>query len=243
MANTLFGAKLDSLHPANMLRTEARPQLMVRQLAEAEAAAPPTNAEILDAAKSLYAAHSDAVDMSATSGVQYARSSEGQPKVAALNNYNWKSQQAGPITPVTQQILEAPLMRGPVDAATSHSDIWSFVIGASESAQLIIGEEGGVGIAFALRTPTEIKGLAYVAGKLGLDIDLALNLQVGLWNDPPSKLAGQFYGLEVNGEIGPVACSLGIFVTPQMRFAGFSLGIGVGVGGGVTVVGGYTWVF
>ena len=44
MANTLFGAKLDLLHPARMLRTEARPQLVARNLADAQAPPPPTNA-------------------------------------------------------------------------------------------------------------------------------------------------------------------------------------------------------
>jgi len=70
-----------------------------------------------------------------------------------------------------------------------------------------------------------------------------LNLQFGLWNDPPDKLAGQFFGLVMEADIGLIACSLGAFVTREMRFAGFSIGVGVGVGAGVTLVGGYTWVF
>jgi hypothetical protein len=242
MANTLFGAKLDSLNPANMLRTEARPHLIARRLADAAAPPPPTNADILDAAKTLYAAHSDTVDLTTNSGIKYLGSSEGQPKVAALNSYNWKSQQAAPITPVAQQIFASPLMKPAVDAATSNNDIWSYVVGICESGQLLIGEEGGVGIAFALARDPAVKGQAYIAGKIGLDAELAFNVQFGLWHDAPSALAGDFFGVEVSADIG-VACSLGIFATRELRFAGFSVGIGVGIGGGGTFVGGHTWVF
>jgi hypothetical protein len=245
MSGTLFGAKLDALHPGTMLRTESRSHMLARKLAAV--APPPTNEEILEAAKTMYHAHSDAVDKGAMNGQQYALSSEGRPNVAALNAYNWKSQQASPVVPVTQKILAAPLIKGSADAAASHSDVWSFAIGISEAAQLLVGEEGGIGVAFALRPPTDVKGVAYIAGKLGLEIDIAVNLQLGLWKDKPSDLGADFWGLEVSVDV-EVAISLGIFGagqigTPNQRFAGFAIGIGVGLGGGASIVGGHTWVF
>jgi hypothetical protein len=240
MADTLFGSKLDALHPQRMLRTEARPQLLARKFAEA--AAPPTNEQILDAAKAAYHTNSQTVDLNTTSGLRYATSSQGHPRVATLNNYNWKSQQAPPITPTAQQVYAAPAMKSAVESATSNPNIWTLVVGISESAQFIIGEEGGIGVAFLLASPTEIKGAAYLAGKLGLDIDVAVNLQLGLWNVKPEGLAGDFYGLEVNLDL-EVCVSLGIYLTRSLDFYGFSIGVGVGVGGGATIVGGYTWVF
>jgi len=130
MANTLFGAKLDSLHPANMLRTEARAHLAARQLADAQAVLPPTNDEILQAVKGLYHAHSDAVDANTLSGLQYAKSSDGRPRVAALNAYNWKSQQAAPVRPTAEQVYTAPLMKPGVEAATTKPDIWTRYMGS-----------------------------------------------------------------------------------------------------------------
>jgi len=243
MANTLYGATLDLLHPGNMLRTEARPLLVARQLADAQTKPPPSNEEILVAAKAMYHAHSDTVDATARSGVQYAKSSEGHPRVAALNAYNWKSQQVAPISSTAEQVYAAPMMKPGVEAAAANPDIWTMVLGISESAQFLIGEEGGIGVAYALRAHPYDKGAAYLAGKVGFDVDLAFNLQVGLWNATPEGLAGTFWGLEVNAGVDGIGASLGIFMTPDIKFYGFAIGVGVGVGGGVTVVGGYTWVF
>jgi hypothetical protein len=241
MANTLFGAKLDLLHPGNLLRTEARPHLVARQLADAQAELPPTNEQILEAVKGVYHAHSDTVDANTLSGLQYAKSTDGHPRVAALNAYNWKSGQAAPIRPTAEQVYTAPLMKSGVQAATTNPDIWTLVIGVSESAQFFIGEEGGVGVGFLLARQADVKVNAYLAGKLGLDIDVAFNLQLGLWNATPEDLAGDFYGLEVNLDL-EVGVSLGVFLRRNLSFYGFSVGVGVGVGGGATVIAGYTWV-
>lgn len=241
MARLLFADQLDGLHADSMLRTEARPNLHARRLGQL-AAAPPSNQQILDAAKAAYHANSEAVDASTLSGMSYALSPPGQPNVGALNAYNWKSQQAAPITPTAQQVYAAEGMQAAVDAAKSNSSIYSMTIGISESAQVILGEEGGIGIAIELDKSGDTKGMGYVAGKLGLDIDVAINLQVGLWNCKPEALAGAFYGLEVNLDL-EVGVSLGIYMTPTLGTFGFSIGVGAGVGGGATIVGGYTWVF
>lgn len=203
---------------------------------------PPTNAQILAAARETYEAHQPAVDASTTSGIGYATSPPNRPTVATLNAYDWKSQQAPPITPTASTVLTSDAMQSGVDAAQADADIWSMAIGVSESGQFIIGEEGGVGIAFGLAENGGVQGTAYLAGKLGLDIDASVNVQVGLWNAPPSKLAGAFYGLEVNLDL-EVGVSLGVYVSGDLQYVGFSIGVGVGVGGGVTVVGGHTWVF
>src|SRR5271163_2400778 len=102
MARLLFADALNKLHPDSMLRTEARPNLNARRLGRV-VDAPPNNQQLLDAAKAAYQASSDAVDTSTLSGLKYAQSAQGQPKVSALNAYSWKTQQAGPIRPTALQ--------------------------------------------------------------------------------------------------------------------------------------------
>ncbi len=229
---------LEGVEPETIRRVEsAQHQLLMA------GTKPPTNAQILQAARSTYEAHQPAVDANTTSGIGYVTTPPNRPTVATLNAYDWKSQQAAPITPTASTVFAADAMQSGVDAAHADADIWSMVIGVSESGQVIIGEEGGIGIAFGLAANGGVQGAGYVAGKLGLDIDAALNLQVGLWNAPPSQLGGAFYGLEVNLDL-EVGVSLGVFVSgDKLQYVGFSIGVGVGVGGGVTVVGGHTWVF
>lgn len=241
MTQLLFADSLENLNADSLLRTESSPLLRAREMATLTAA-PPTNQQILDAARKAYHANAAAVDASAQSGVQYALSASGHPNVAALNAFNWKNRQPGPITPTAHQILTSAAMVPAVDAAKSNGSVYSMTIGITESAQFIIGEEGGIGIAFALNNSGNVKGMGFVAGKLGLDIDVGINLQVGLWNCAPEALAGTFYGLEVAVDL-EAAVTLGIYTTPKLDAFGFALGVGVGLGGGVSVVGGHTWIF
>ncbi len=241
MPNTLFGAKLNSLNPGALLRTEARPHPVARQLADAASQRPPTNQEILEVARTVYHAHSAVIDVTSSSGLQYANSSEGQPVLAALNSYNWKSGQVGPITPTAEQVYTAPLMKPAVDAATNDPDIRTLVIGIIGSGPSIIGEQAGVGVGvgFALAKNAETKGVAYTGGQLGLE---APDLMLGLWNAIPAELAGDFYGLGVSLSMG-TDVSVGIFLRRDLTFYGFSMGIGVGIGAGATIVAGHAWVF
>jgi hypothetical protein len=245
MADTLFGAKLGSLNPGTMLRTESRSHMLARELADV-APAPPTNEQILEWANAYYLAHSDAVDMCAINGKQYALSSEGRLNVARLNSYKWENRQVSPIAPVVRRIFEASLIKGATDAAASHPDVWSYVLGISLGVDVLIGGEGGAGVSFPLRPPAEEWAIVVFGGwKLGLDIEAAVNLQLGFWTEKPSNLGGDFWGIEVGADLG-IAIALGIFGPGKMGtagLAGFQVGIGVGVGGGASIVAGHTWTF
>jgi hypothetical protein len=236
----LFTDAINAVDPQRVLRTETRPHLLQRQLGVAR---PPTNQEILDAAKATYGRFSRLVDLNTTSGFSYVKSSPGHRNVAALNAYDWKSQNAQPIAPTAHGVFASDTMAQAVGMARDTESVVSLAYGITESAQIIVGEEGGIGIAFALDRSGNLKGTAFVAGKLGLDIDVAVNLQIGIWAASPQGLAGDFVGLEVNLDLD-VGVSLGIYLHPKdLSFYGFAVGIGVGVGGGATIVGGYTWVF
>lgn len=241
----LFACALDHINPDTVLRTEATPHLKRRErplpLDAMGASHTPSNQEILAAAKAQYHQHSGLVDRNTLAGQHYVKTSPGHLNVAALNGYNWKSQQAVPITPTAEMVAASPIIQPGFEEAYGSGDVASCVIGISESAQFIVGEEGGVGIAFD--SAGQGKGSVYVAGKLGLDIDAAINLQMGLWAADVAGLAGDFVGLEVNLDLDVGVC-LGIYLKPKdLTFYGYSIGVGVGVGGGVTIVGGYTWIF
>lgn len=232
----IYSSAIDALDPRRMQRTHT--------VKGAEyLAAPPTNEQILDAARLVYHQHVDVVDLHTQCGINYVRLADGQTKVAALNAYEWTSKQAEPITPAARLIHTAPALKPALEAAHADPAVWSLVIGISECAQFIVGEEGGVGIALALDKSGDSKGFGYFAGKLGLDVDAAINLNLGIWNAPPAKLAGGFWGIQVNLDL-EVGVSLGILMSgDKLQYMGFSVGVGVGVGGGATIVGGYTWLF
>lgn len=232
----LYTSALDALDPRRMQRTHT--------VEGAEyLSAPPTNEQILDAARLVYHQHVDVVDSHTQCGIKYVGLADGQAKVAALNAYDWTSKQAAPITPTAGLVHAAPTLQPAVKAAHDDPDVWSLVIGISESAQFVVGEEGGVGVAFALDNTGDSKGEGYFAGKLGFDVEVSINLNLGIWNAPPAKLSGGFWGLQVNLDL-EVGVSLGILMSgDQLQYMGFSVGVGVGVGGGATIVGGYTWLF
>ncbi len=241
MATTgLYSQVLADLHPNKMLRTHAKP---LTDSLLATGASVPTNAEILEAASKSYHEHVDVVDSYSSLGSQYVLTPDGGSNVSLLNSYNWRSKQSGPITPTAESVFDAPSLQPAHQAAVDDGGVGSLVFGISESAQFILGEEGGVGVAVQLDSSGITKGEGYVAGKLGLDIDVAVNLNVAIWNAPVGQLAGGFFGIQVNLDLEVGVC-LGIYVSGEhLQYMGFSVGVGAGLGGGATVVGGYTWLF
>lgn len=235
----LYTPILDALDAGNILRVETGPLLTARG---AGLTTPPSNQQVLDAAKASYQAHQPVVDGYTTGGLAYVQTPSGQPNVAALNAYDWKSKQAGPITPTALAVNESSTLAAAQEQAQADPAVASLVFGISESAQVIVGEGAGIGVAFSVDNPSDVVGTGYVCGKLGLDVDVSVNLNVALWTNSPQNLAGSFYGLEINLDLEVGVC-LGIYISGDLNTFGFSIGVGAGLGGGATIVGGYTWVF
>jgi hypothetical protein len=232
----LFTAPLARLNADHIERRTRRPELTSSALG-----APPTNQQILDAAKAAYSAHQVAVDASTTGGVAYAQTDRGKSQIHVLNSYSWQRKVAD--ASIATPVYTDSAMASAVQAAQADSALLTLVYGISADAQCFLGAEGGIGIAFGLTGGGDVAGLAYVAGKFGLDIDAAVNLQIGLWTGSPQMLSGNFYGLEVNVDL-EVSVSLGIFLDiATLQPSGFSLGVGCGLGGGATLVDGNTWIF
>ena len=238
MAAGLYTPVLDALDADRLLRVETGPLLRARAAGQT----PPTNQQVLDAARASYHAHVDVVDSCTTGGVSYVQSPSGTGNVRALNAYDWASKQAQPIAPTSLAVQDSSQMADGKSAADSDQAVASLAFGITESAQVIIGEGAGVGVAFDLANPSNLVGTGYVCGKLGLDVDVSVNLNVGIWSALPQNLAVTFYGLEINIDLEVGVC-LGIYVSGDLETFGFSVGVGAGLGGGATIVGGYTWVF
>ena len=239
MATTgLFTAALEALDPENITRSHT-----VHGAKHLSSPAP-TNAEIKQAALEVYHKHMNVVDTYARCGANYVRLPESKPHITILNEHDWKSQQIEKVIPTAKLIHASPHFAAAVQAARRDSDVLSLVYGISESAQFFIGEEGGTGVAIGLGGDWKVLGESYVAGKLGLEIDAAMNVNIGIWNAPPAKLAGGFFGVQVSLDL-EVSVSLAILLTigEGLNYMGFSVGVGVGLGGGATVLGGYTWVY
>jgi len=233
----LFTAALEALNPETITR------IYTVHGAEHLSSPAPTNAEIIEAAHKVYNEHINVVDTHTRCGMKYVKIPKGAAHVAVLNEHDWKNDPIEKIIPTAKLIHTSPHLAAAVQAAHDDPDVLSLVYGISESAQFIIGEEGGTGVAIGLGGEGKVLGESYVAGKLGLDIDVAINLNIGIWTAPPEKLAGGFFGIQVNLDL-EVGVSLGILLSgDELQYMGFSVGVGVGVGGGATVLGGYTWVY
>ncbi|MFO0547283.1 MAG: hypothetical protein U0271_02785 [Polyangiaceae bacterium] len=160
----------------------------------------------------------------------------------ALNAYDWKSGRADPS--IARPVYSSPELSSAVASARDDAALASMVIGVSESLTLLVGESGGIGVGFDLGGQKNVAGVGFAEGRFGIDIEIGLNLQLGLWAGPVKGLAGDFLGLEVDVPVGEiVGLSLGIYMNQALELAGFTISLGVGVGGGAVIVSGTTWVF
>lgn len=218
-------------------------------------AGPPSNQEILNAAKAFYRAHDTVVDASATNTGSVA---QHQPQlVHTLNGYNWKSQQLSSDQKNTTKTAlfgssasaaaaNGGGLFGPaLDAVKADHLFTTIGVGISADLQFFIGGAGGLGCMWDLANREGPKGYGYVTGEYGLRITAALNVQLLITNQLPSATNFDIWGLKVS-----VAFGVGLDLSFQtfwygndMTLLGFGIGAGVGIGGGATVFGGHIWNF
>ena len=191
--------------------------------------------------KSVYHAHSDIVDANTLCGGQYVRSSDGHPRVAALNAYQWKSMQAAPIAPTTEQVYAAPLMRSGIEGAKATPDILTLVIGVSEICPIFRWGGGRRRRLFRARQSARRQGRRLPCWKVGARHRRGVQSAARTVELRALGACRRLLWHRGERDVG-VGVSLGIFLTRKLTFYGFSIGVGVGVGGGATIVGGYTWV-
>jgi hypothetical protein len=227
MASRLYDSVIEKLKPENLVRV--RPSGITRDAALKLAVSTPTNQQVLEACRAAYQQHSHSVDETTTGSVNASRASDLKGGIAAMHNYNWNKSVAAPQ-------LASPIYNSSTLAASRAAVVQEafgiFFVGIQANIDVFVGGEGGIGVGFPLSTgPAQNAiGFAYGGWRLSTNIDIGVNINTGMFLEPPSEVAGDFIGIEVSAE--PVAegpeVSFGIHMKPDLsKIAGFSFGIGV----------------
>lgn len=225
MSKGIYIPLLDQLKPANLVHAR-RPGTSLRN-AVAMADSAPTNQQVLDACRAAYDQFQDSVDQATLGSIGTTQNATGSTLVSAMNAGDWSRNP--PRQALASPIYSASTM-AQARAAATQQRFGVFFIGVSVNADIIIGAEGGIGIGFPLTGPPAAVGLAYGGWRLSTNIDIAFNLNCGIFLEPTDEIAGDFLGLEVAAEPvveGPEV-SFGIHMKPDLsKVVGFTLGVGV----------------
>lgn len=230
MATGLYTEHLDVLEPE--ILPISYPAGMRRPEAEALAAGAPANQQILDACKAAYARHTPAVDQLTLGSIGTAQAPDMRPEISALHSYDWRRQVAAP--GLVAPLFSSPTMAQARQAAFEDGAFLTFFLGIEANVDFIIGGAGGVGVGlpFPSLRPSPL-WMAYGGLRIALNIDAAINLDAGIFVEPPSEVAGDYLGIDISAEPvleGP-SVSMGIHLSRDLsRVRGFSIGVGLELG-------------
>ncbi|WP_448627742.1 hypothetical protein [Geodermatophilus sp. URMC 64] len=226
----LFSPHLDSLDPESLPVTFG-PHLS-RNEAQARVAAGPSNQQVVDACKRAYHQHTDAVDQLTVGSVHTGQSPSAKPQLSAMRAYNWNSRVAAP--GLATPLYESSTMEGARKSASADGSFLTFFIGLEESVDVFVGALAGVGV--GLPFPWQGTGplwMAYSGLRISFNIDVAVNLNAGIFLEPPSEVAGDYLGLELSAEPVEEGPSVGFGIhmsTDLATVRGFSIGVGLELG-------------
>jgi NAD kinase len=223
------------------------------------AAGPPTNQQILDATKQFYGQNQQQVDTTTTNT---STASKDSNYVSTLNSNDWKTGQ--PNTPLTQAMQDQTSVGlfdktgggdgtgqdctglfGPTLCETKASGLFSTVsVGVSAELVVFVGGYGGLGCAWDIAKREGPKGYGFATAELGLKVAADINVQAAIFNQLPSQLNENIFGLNV-GIYALGGASFTMFYTDinNLTILGYAISIGVGMGGGAAVFGGHIWSF
>ena len=209
----------------------------------------PTNQQVLDATKQFYGAHQPAVD--ATSQNASSVSQTQGSYVSQMNSYPWKSQA---LTQDEQNTTASSIfganggagdgggMWGPtLDKVKADQLFTTISVGINADLQFGIGGAGGLGCAWDIAKREPPRGYGYATGELGLRIDASINIQAAIFNQLPSQLTMDIFGLIVTA--GPLSFQAFFQNLKQLTPIGYAISVGFGLGGGASVFGGHIWNF
>jgi hypothetical protein len=228
MAAGLFTPALEAIDPETV--PLSFPAGVPRERAMALAAAAPSNQQVIDACKAAYGAHQPAVDGVTTGSVDTAQSKSSQSDLDALHTYDWSRQVAAPA--LATPIYQAATMAQARAAVDKDGAFATFFVGVDANIDFIVGGGGGVGVGLGIPTGQPL-WMAWGGLRIGLNIDIAVNLDCGIFLEPPSEVAGDYLGLEISAE--PIAegpsIGFGIHMSPDLsKVRGFSISVGVELG-------------
>lgn len=207
----------------------------------------PTNQQILDASKQFYSGHHVVVDATTLNTKSVA---QNQPSyVNTMNGYNWNNQQ---LTQSEQQTTGGSIFGNgtggiwdnTLDNVKADQLFTTIGVGITADVQFFIGGAGGLGCVWDIAKREGPKGYGYATGELGIRVTASLNAQCVIFNQLPSALNYDIFGLKVSLDMG-ISLSFQIFYTnlSSLQILGYGIGAGVGLGGGATVFGGHIWNF
>jgi hypothetical protein len=202
----------------------------VKQL---ELVAPPTNQQILDAARAAYTAYRPAVEATVIAVRNSIQDSSLSDAVQRLNGTNW----SGPgLTPALVDPFLASTHVQTAIGVVKTTDLASFGVGVV-SGSLPGGLSGVIG--FDADLPgTPVVGFKLAGGTLWpFRNEATPNLQYCLWHKAAGQLDDQVLGLSVTMDYG-LSLNLTILLDNVLKPYGFVVGAGIGDSGGATVVGG-----
>ncbi|WP_448627744.1 hypothetical protein [Geodermatophilus sp. URMC 64] len=209
---------------------------------------PPSNQQILDATKGFYSGHHAVVDATTLNCRDVAQQQHGY--VSTLNSYNWKSQQ------LTQDEQNTSgnsifgnggggLWDNTLNNVKADRLFTTIGVGIAADVQFFVGGNGGLGCVWDIAKREGPRGYGYAVGEIGLRIDLTLNVQCVIFNQLPSALDSDVFGLTV-GITSGIGLNFSTFWqgdASNLQILGYVIGAGVGVGAGGTIFGGHVWNF
>ena len=169
--------------------------------------------------------------------------------MAQLNSNNWQSKQ---LTQAEQDQTSAGIFgsasgKGIFDDTLNDikaSQLFSTIsVGVSAEAIFLVGGLGGLGCAWDIAKREGPKGYGYATMELGIKIALDVNVQCCIFNKLPHELDLDIFGLTVSFYVYGGATFAMFFTSKDMVVLGYSIAIGVGLGGGAAVFGGHIWNF
>jgi hypothetical protein len=225
----LYAEHLELLDPDKLPITF--PSTISRDTALAAMKAAPSNAEVLAACKAAYQQHTNAVDSVTTGSISAAQAPELSGDIAAAHSYDWNSKVAAPS--LTSPILTSTHMAGARGAVTADGDFATFFVGIEANIDVFVGGFGGIGVGVGFPSLDAPLWMAWGGMRISTNIDIAVNLDAGIFVEPPSEVAGDFLGIEVTCEPvyeGP-SVGFGIHLSPDLStIRGFSISVGVELG-------------
>lgn len=250
MTETSIGDRLEALRPSDL---ELSPALAHRAPGAYNPLnslldSAPTNQQILDATRQFYAGHQHVVDATTLNTKSVAQDQASY--VDTMNGFNWKNQQ------LTQD--EQSATSNSIFGSNGTGGIWdntlnnvktdqlftTIGVGVNGDVQFFIGGAGGLGCVWDIAKREGPKGYGFATGELGLRVTLAINVQCVIFNQLPSALNYDIFGLKVSIDAG-ISLAFQVFYTNlrDLQILGYGIGAGIGVGGGATVFGGHLWNF
>jgi hypothetical protein len=246
----MWGDVLENLKPSDLRITPGLAMLR-RGMRSADhimlSQGAPSNQQILDGTKRFYGQHQALVDGTTRNTGNVATSNKDY--VAQLNSNNWRSQH---LTQAEQDqtstgIFGSASGKGLFDDTLNNikaSQLFSTIsVGVSAELIFFVGGLGGLGCAWDIAKREGPKGYGYATAELGIKIAADVNVQCCIFNKLPSELNLDIFGLNV-GVYAFGGASFGMFFTGNnLEVLGYSIAIGVGLGGGAAVFGGHVWSF